>query len=61
MEVGEQDAAGKTSGTDSASAGSTSVPMWRDVYGGPTRGKANQIDLTVWNTGAKRGVSNQIW
>jgi hypothetical protein len=62
MEFGEQEAGGeKTSGGDSASAGATTVPMWKDIVGGPQRGKANQLDVTVWNTGAKRGVSNQIW
>lgn len=61
-EVGEQDAGGEnTSGGDSASAGATTVPMWRDVVGGPVRGKANQLDITVWDSGVKRGVSNQKW
>ena len=62
VEVGEQDAGGeKTSGGDSASAGATTVPMWKDVVGGPARGKANQLDVTVWETGLKRGVANQKW
>jgi hypothetical protein len=61
-EFGEQEAGSeKTSGGDSASAGSTTVPMWKDVVGGPQRGKANQLDVTVWETGVKRGVANQKW
>lgn len=61
-EFGEQDAAGtQTSGGDSASAGATTVPMWKDVVGGPVRGKANQLDVTVWDSGVKRGVANQKW
>lgn len=61
-EFGEQDAGGtQTSGGDSASAGATTVPMWKDVVGGPIRGKANQLDVTVWDSGVKRGVANQKW
>lgn len=58
-EFTEQDApaAGGTS-----SGGGTTMPVWADIVGGPARGKANQIkDDTKWESGAKRGVSNQIW
>ena len=39
------------------------MPKWADTVGGPTRGKANRLGLKgeKWDSGAKRGVSNQIW
>lgn len=61
-EMKEQDSG--ASSTPSGGGGSTSVTMvvWADIVGGPTRGKANQIkDDTKWESGIKRGVSNQIW
>lgn len=61
IEVGEQEA--ETSGTDSATKGSTTVPIWADVVGGPTRGRANMLgkEGEKWESGAKRGVANQIY
>lgn len=60
-EVGEQES--ETSGTDSATKGATTVPIWADVVGGPQRGSANMLgkEGEKWETGMKRGVANQIY
>ena len=53
----------ETAGAASTGGGGKAMPKWADVVGGPARGKANMLGKKgeVWNTGVKRGVSNQTW
>jgi hypothetical protein len=39
------------------------MPKWAGTVGGPARGPANMLGLKgeKWDTGIKRGVSNQVW
>lgn len=61
-EFREQDAASPSAGASTSSSGKV-PPKWADVVGGPARGPANMLGKKgeVWDTGIKRGVSNQIW
>lgn len=59
-EFSEQEAA---TSSPSGGGGGKAPPKWSDVHGGPKRGKANMLGKggEKWETGASRGVANQIW
>ena len=61
-EFSEQETAGGSAGA-STGGGGKAMPQWADVVGGPARSKANMLGKKgeLYNTGVKRGVSNQIW
>lgn len=61
-ELGEQDAAPAGGATASGGGTSSNVPKWADLYS-IKRGKANMLGKggEKWNTGANRGLANQIW
>jgi hypothetical protein len=56
-EFTEQDTAPSGGGSGKA------MPTWAGTVGGPARGPANMLGLKgeKWDTGKKRGVSNQVW
>lgn len=60
MKEAESPASGGASGGGGTPS---SVPVWADVVGGPTRGPANMLgkDGEVWSSDVKRGVANQLW
>lgn len=62
-ELGEQDATPAAGAAPSGGGSSSSnVPKWADLYS-IKRGKANMLGKggEKWNTGANRGLANQIW
>lgn len=60
-EIPEQEAA--SAPASGGGGGGKAPPKWSDVHGGPKRGKANMLGKggEKWETGAARGVANQIW
>lgn len=64
-EIGEQESSPSTASSASSGGGgssSSNVPKWADLYS-IKRGKANMLGKggEKWNTGANRGLANQIW